>query len=490
MSRYIGRTALLRVSYTQEPKWLAARNLARDGSHGLDVCAPQQRELRFFLGMLFLNQGEKIAARQGDLAVCASCEILRENIVISPWHNELVLLSDIHQHLIQKILPRGGTGSVSGIPGLRCYDADEYGRWYRFLHLPTGGFLRLQGTQKAKDAYTMPIAAGNGYDWPRRWNTTVASEPLTPGEAKIAAAIPAADPDLQTLVAGVVVRLTSQHPDSAWALGSLLWDPLQRDRSGSFPRLRRTLWRTKGQWNLAFNGPIPAADIASALTDPDIGIPGAYISDPSGPTAVTLGSATLHVRKFRPSDKDHHWLPPAGTTLNSTHHPDQERNSKMDLATHIHESNPDIVTGTELSPNELYNKTFMATPAALLLGQVGTVLRTSLFSDRTRRQWMDMWQTTTDIARFEWINGPEMPDVVTRLAAKDYSDGEFGGVPGLRIESCGEYQAEMVWYGEKDPVILHLSRITSRRAPQAEQSGCRPGCAGSASTGSVVRAGD
>ncbi|MFB6724917.1 hypothetical protein ACFCV3_32370 [Kribbella sp. NPDC056345] len=486
MPRYLGRTALLRVSYTQEPKWLAARNLARDGSPGLDVCTPQQRALRFFLGMLFLNQNEKIAARQGDLAVCASCEILRENIVISPGHNELVLLSDIHQHFIQKILPRDYAGSVSGIPGLRCYEADEYGRWYRFLHLPTGGFLRLQGTLKAKNAYTKPTTASSGHGWSRRWNTTDASTPLTPGEAKIAAAMPASTPDLQTLIAGVVVRLTSQHPDSVWALGSLLWDPLQRDQSESFPRLRRTLWKTKGRWNLAFNGPIPAEDIASALTDPAIGIPGAHIGDPSEPTAVILGSATLHIRKFRPSEKDRHWLPPAGTTLSATHRRSQDRSTKMDLAAHIHESNPDIVTGTELSPNEKYNKDFMATPAALLLGQVGTVLRTSLFSDRTRRQWMDMWQTTTDIARFEWINGPEMPEVVTRLAAKDYSDGEFGGVPGLRIESCGEHQAEMVWYGEDEPVILHLSRITSRRTPRAEH----PESAEAASASSVVRAGD
>lgn len=458
MSRYLGRTALLRVSYTQEPKWLAARHIARDGSHGLDVCTPQQRALRFFLGMLFLNQGEKIAARQGDLAVCASCEILRETIVISPWHNELVLLSNIHRHLIQKILPRGYAGSVSGIPGLRCYEADEYGRWYRFVHLPTGGFLRLQGTEKAKDAYIAPTAAGDGYDWSRRWNTTGASEPLTPGETKIAAAMPPVDPDLQTLIAGILVRLTSQHPDSAWAMGSLLWDPLQRVRSGAFPRLRRTLWKTNGRWNLAFNGPIPAEDIASALTDPGIGIPGAYVSDSSGPTTVTLGSATLHIRKFPPSDKDRHWLPPTDGIISATH---REWNAEMNLASHIHESTPDIVTGTELSPNEVYNKTFLATPAALLLGQVGTVLRTSLFSDRSS-QWMDMWQTTTDIARLEWINGPELPDVVTRLAAKDYSDGEFGGVPGLRIESCGEDQAEMVWYGEEEPVTLHLSRLTSR----------------------------
>ncbi|QNE18103.1 hypothetical protein F1D05_09645 [Kribbella qitaiheensis] len=458
MSRTLGRTARLRVSYTQEPKWPAARNIARDGSHGLDVCTPQQRALRFFLGMLFFNQGDQIASGQGDLAACSSCEILRENIVISPWHDELVLLSDIHRHLIQKILPRGAAGSASGIPGLRCYEADEYGRWYRFLHLPTGGLLRLQGTQTSKEAYIAPSAASDSYRWPQCRSASQVSQPLTPGEAKIAAAMPAADPDLQTLIAGIVVRLTSQHPRGDWALGSLLRDPLQRGRSGSFRRLRRTLWKTNGRWNLAFNGPIPAEDIASALTDPGIGIPSAYVSDSSGSTAVTLGSATLHIRKFPPSDKDHHWLPPAGVTTSATH---RERNADMDLASHIYESTPDIVTGTELSPNEVYNKTFLATPAALLIGQVCTVLRTSLFSDRSR-QWMDTWQTTTDIARLEWINGPELPDVVTRLAAKDYSDGEFGGVPGLRIERCGEDQAEMVWYGEVEPVILHLSRITSR----------------------------
>lgn len=312
MSRTLERRAKhLRASYTWEPKRFAGRNIDRNGSHGLDTCTPQQRALRFFLGMLFLNQGDQIAVGQRELATCGSTEILRQDIVISPWHNELALLTDIHHHFVQKILPWDTIGSVSGIPGLRRYDADEHGQWYRFLHLPTGGLLRLQGLQKSKHHYMAPIADKDGYRWPSNWGASNVHVPLSPGEARIARAMPAADEDLQTLIAGIVVRLTSQHPHGAWALGSLLWDPLHRGRAMSFPRLRRTLWRTKDQWHLAFNGPVPAEDIASALTDPGIGIPGADTSGSARRIAVTLGSATLHIRNFRPSDKDRHWLPQA-----------------------------------------------------------------------------------------------------------------------------------------------------------------------------------
>lgn len=132
----------------------------------------------------------------------------------------------------------------------------------------------------------------------------------------------------------------------------------------------------------------------------------------------------------------------------------------MDITNLIHQLTPDIVSGTQLSPNEEYNKAYLATPAALLLGQVATVLRTSLFSDRSAH-WMDMWQTTSDVARLEWINGPELPVIVAQLAAKDYGEGEFSGVPGLRIESCNQGQAEMAWYGDRKPVLLHISRLTS-----------------------------
>lgn len=130
----------------------------------------------------------------------------------------------------------------------------------------------------------------------------------------------------------------------------------------------------------------------------------------------------------------------------------------MDLARVLDEVNPLLLRGADLSPAEREGCELLDTPAAALLGQVGIVLRRSLFNDPTTR-WVDMWQTTHDIARLEWINGPDVPVVAARLAAKAY-DGNISGVPGLRINECSWYSAQMVWHGQNEPVRLHMTRIT------------------------------
>ena len=101
----------------------------------------------------------------------------------------------------------------------------------------------------------------------------------------------------------------------------------------------------------------------------------------------------------------------------------------------------------------------MATPAATLLGAVSMILRTTLFSEDPAA-WVDMWQARPDLARIEWMDGPELADVVAHLAAKDY-EGTIEGVPGLRITSYDDHNAKMHWLGSAAPVVLHLTRQLS-----------------------------
>ena len=118
-----------------------------------------------------------------------------------------------------------------------------------------------------------------------------------------------------------------------------------------------------------------------------------------------------------------------------------------------------ILVADDLSGPERTLLELTATPAATLLGVVSISLRTVLFGEDPAG-WVDMWQARADLARVEWIDGPELADVVAHLVAKDY-DGMIDGVPGLRITSCDDHHAKMLWLGALTPVFLQLTRQLS-----------------------------
>jgi hypothetical protein len=118
-----------------------------------------------------------------------------------------------------------------------------------------------------------------------------------------------------------------------------------------------------------------------------------------------------------------------------------------------------ILVADDLSDQERTLLELTATPAATLLGAVSMILRTTLFSEDPAA-WVDMWQARPDLARVEWMDGPELSTVVAHLAAKDY-EGAIEGVPGLRITTCDDNSAKMLWLGASAPVELQLTRQLS-----------------------------
>lgn len=118
-----------------------------------------------------------------------------------------------------------------------------------------------------------------------------------------------------------------------------------------------------------------------------------------------------------------------------------------------------ILVADDLSDQERLLLELMATPSATLLGAVSDILRTTLFGEDPAG-WVDMWQARHNLARVEWLDGPELADVVAHLAAKDY-EGTIEGVPGLRVTSCDDHTARMLWLGASIPVELHLTRQLS-----------------------------
>jgi hypothetical protein len=118
-----------------------------------------------------------------------------------------------------------------------------------------------------------------------------------------------------------------------------------------------------------------------------------------------------------------------------------------------------VIVTDQLTEPEREALELTATPAATLLGAVSMSLRTTLFAEDPVA-WVDMWQARPDLARIEWMDGPELADVVAQLAAKDY-EGTIEGVPGLRVLSADDHNAKMHWLGTPTPVVLHLTRQSS-----------------------------
>jgi hypothetical protein len=275
-------------------------------SHGLDECSREQRRFRAVLAVLMLNEHTDHNLGQGMVARCIASSVLRQTIHLSARPDELVVLSAIPHHLIQKVLPRDVASTVHGIPGLRCLDADPKGRWYRFLHVGTGGILRLQYAGPTPEEYCFRPEPG----WPDSWNPVAPVQALTQNETTVLAQIPAMHEDLETLLAGLIVRLSCKDPDDRWALGELDWDPLHRKRPKAVT-YRRYLWGSGTDWILHYNGPIPADDIAAALTDAHIGIAGARIADRRDSLVqVECGTASLEISNYTaPYDRGRPFTP-------------------------------------------------------------------------------------------------------------------------------------------------------------------------------------
>ncbi|MDX6259842.1 MAG: hypothetical protein QOH84_1530 [Kribbellaceae bacterium] len=136
----------------------------------------------------------------------------------------------------------------------------------------------------------------------------------------------------------------------------------------------------------------------------------------------------------------------------------------MELLQAVQDGEPALVVGEELTPAERADSYALTSPAAMLLGQIGIVLRTFMFDQPTG--WVDVWQRSNRRARMEWSNGPEVRVVASRLASKEH-DGFISGVPGLRLLTCTEHTATLVWYGGAEPVELYLTRLIDSNEEQA-----------------------
>lgn len=275
--------ARTRVRYTDEQFAAAKAGIARDYSIGLDVCLPEQRELRALLALGLLNRGYDYRTPAG----WRMAALTTYTITASPRFHRMVLITDVPHNVVDYLLPE--PNGVGGLPGLRVEEHRGHGS-YIMRHLPTDAQFVVTDNPSGK-----PVGA-------RRKSYVdffTVDAPLTPGEREQLASVPPMTEHAQFLLAGVFCRISARDPHRRWAIGNWFYDPLQRsswlDSDRSLGEDRK-LQGAGDSWELRWDSYPYPDDLAASMTDPVIGIPGARTVSASDHLAITLGNATLRLR--------------------------------------------------------------------------------------------------------------------------------------------------------------------------------------------------
>lgn len=285
--------AQTRVEFTGEPQEGAFAGVPRDGSLGLDACLSEQRTLRALLALGLFNRlglgDARPPARWGLHTLVAY------DITVSPRYNRLVLITDVPHNVAPYLLPSRDGGS--SLPGLRLEEFRGR-RTYVARHLPTGAQLVVTGNPSGTwGASRRPSP---------RWDFYSVDEPLTTSEQTQLDEVPGMGADTECLLAGLATRIATQDPQGRWAIGNWFSDPLRRSgwlNDGSEERYGKQLWGSANRWTFRWNGFPYVEDVATSLTAPQVGIPGATMHDAGDRVEVRLGVTMLSLYGRRASLK-------------------------------------------------------------------------------------------------------------------------------------------------------------------------------------------
>lgn len=286
VKKAIART---RMGFTGEPEEGAFAGVPRNGSLGLDTCLSEQRTLRALLALGLFNRSGRGEARPP--ARWGLHTLVAYDITASPRYNRLVLITDVPHNVAPYLLPSRDGGS--SLPGLRL-EGFRGRRTYLARHLPTGARLVVTGNPSG--------TWGTSRRPSPRWDFCSVDKPLTTSEQTQLDEVPGMGADAECLLAGLATRIATQDPEGRWAIGNWFSDPLQRSgwlNDGSVERYEKQLWGSADRWTFRWNGFPYVEDVATSLTAPQIGIPGATMHDVGDRVEVRLGFATLSLHGRR-----------------------------------------------------------------------------------------------------------------------------------------------------------------------------------------------
>lgn len=284
------RTAKLRSSYTDESVHEAQVGVPRGNRvHGLDSCTPQQHALRALLAVAMFNSN-RLGAPPRDWGI----HVLNVyTFHLSPRFNDIHIAAEAPWNVAWRIAS-SRRESEYRIPGLRavCYAWDHT----RFWHVPTSATFLVRSQNKTGERLRC------GQPCPESRHTQEMSTlecPMSPVESSDWDAVPAMSPSAQVLLAALFTRAALKAPDLSWAIGGWHYPP--RGVSDAFPYegddVGKMLWGSGDYWTLRWYGFPNPEFVASALTDPIIGLEGAVVESLGNDLLVLYGSARLRLRE-------------------------------------------------------------------------------------------------------------------------------------------------------------------------------------------------
>lgn len=267
-----------RAAYTGESPACAATGTTRSGTLGLDECTPAQRQLRALLALAVFNYGPDAEW----LTDTALAELSLYTFTISPQPDRLVIISDAHDNIGNRLLPGWHKATVLCLPGMRVLD--YRGDWLHMLHLPTGA--EIVTTRRRNGTSDRPSL--DELSW---WRL---DQPLTEQEAETLRPLPAMTPDAEALLAAVLVRMWLRSADGRWEIAGWFNRPAARrnDRTRDCS-YRRQLDGAGDNWRLTWKSWPHPDDLAAALTHPRAGLHGVAAEPADTGYKLRFGTATL-----------------------------------------------------------------------------------------------------------------------------------------------------------------------------------------------------
>jgi hypothetical protein len=252
---------------------LARRGVGRDRTHGLDACSPAQLELRSLLFYFAFTRGPWHLAR-----------MLFYTWDASPQHDMFVMTNVTAPENLARTVGAKGYDRP-GLPGLRLLPDAGTGN-YDFVHLPTGGRLRV-------------LTGGEG-----RYGdlAAVGMRPLDDDEAAGLAAAAAMSHHTKRLFAALLARCSCRTMDGRWDVGQFFYasDHEFTDQPGRMAVEERfELTGSGDRWELAWSLATAPETFTRPLITPGIGLPGARITVEQAGTVSTIRLGTAQLRLIR-----------------------------------------------------------------------------------------------------------------------------------------------------------------------------------------------
>ncbi|WP_152476775.1 hypothetical protein [Nocardiopsis salina] len=254
--------------------------------HGLDACTPQQQALRALLAVAVFNS-DYLGAPPRDWGA----HILNVYAFhLSPRFDDLHIVTDVPENVANRLILSGFEHEYR-IPGMRavCYGPDHT----RFWHVPTGAtfLVRSRGRAGMRLRCGLPCSGS----WQAK-DVPMLEHPMSSVERSEWGAVPPMSTSSLRLLSGLFTRMALRSPDRSWATAGWHFPP--HDVPDAFPYQAgagKMLWGSGDHWTLRWKGFPNPEFVATALTDPTIGMKSAEVKSVGEDLVVFYGSAQLRL---------------------------------------------------------------------------------------------------------------------------------------------------------------------------------------------------